>query len=835
MKVNNITLKNFQSYEKESVNFEEGVSILYGRNGAGKSSLLRAMFCSLFQSKAVNEMKGIEIGDLVSKGAKTSEVRMEFESDGKEYESLWKFEVDDEGNAGTKKCYIKHNGKTISGVRDVNKFVEEEITGMDAKSYTNSSYIQQSELTALINSGVKERKKIFDGLLGLDKIEDYKKRAIKARREAKSSRNKYEGKREEIQRQLNEKKNFKQLKQTHKELKSQKSEEEQKLKELTNKKQEIKNKIDKLRERREKESSLLKELEEKEDLLDKKKEKKKDLSSTIKEIDNKIKEKKKKILRLEKEANLEDFPFENFEIEESKSYLKDKKEEAKELEMKASKIKQKKSSKSNTLDEISSKIEELKNEKEEMESKLDEIEDKLKQLGAVDIDFDFEYLKELNESIEEIWDRINGAECFASELEERKRIKDNHLQILSNEVDESILSDIKPSDDIVERIDKLNERVENRKQELEEKTNKRDNLVEKIVKLSDDLDKILELKSSESEISNLVEDIQRRIDEKESRADSLRQEIENFNSKRKDKKLEIQNVKEEIENAESILSDIKERNEHRDKIPELKEKKSDKRDVLDSIKQQIKDLESRIDTIKEDVSNKPGEIEEKIERNESEKKKIEQKIGNIEDSIERKASSIMDAEKELEKIDNLKSEKEKVEKDIERANKIVEETNSVINSYDEVKLELRRRSVSMMNKYANEVFSEIYNNDEYTRIIIGNNYELTLLNSDGEEVKPNLSSGGESAIINIALRASLYKVISSKSNGSELPPLIMDEPTTYLDDGHVERLSDLIEIVKNWAVKQVIVVSHNQTLIDNADHAYEVKKKDSSIVSKKNN
>ena len=45
---NNLKLKNFKSHVNSSINFEKGVTLVLGENGAGKSSIFEAITFALF-------------------------------------------------------------------------------------------------------------------------------------------------------------------------------------------------------------------------------------------------------------------------------------------------------------------------------------------------------------------------------------------------------------------------------------------------------------------------------------------------------------------------------------------------------------------------------------------------------------------------------------------------------------------------------------------------------------------------------------------------------------------------------------------------------------------
>jgi exonuclease SbcC len=57
-----------------------------------------------------------------------------------------------------------------------------------------------------------------------------------------------------------------------------------------------------------------------------------------------------------------------------------------------------------------------------------------------------------------------------------------------------------------------------------------------------------------------------------------------------------------------------------------------------------------------------------------------------------------------------------------------------------------------------------------------------------------------------------------------MPPLILDEPTVFLDSGHVSRLVDLVEEMRRLGVNQILIVSHDDELVAAADDLVTVEK-----------
>jgi len=86
-------------------------------------------------------------------------------------------------------------------------------------------------------------------------------------------------------------------------------------------------------------------------------------------------------------------------------------------------------------------------------------------------------------------------------------------------------------------------------------------------------------------------------------------------------------------------------------------------------------------------------------------------------------------------------------------------------------------------------------------------------------------SGGERALINIALRCAIHQVLA---RAIRRMPLILDEPTVYLDRDRVNRLQLLLEELGK-RIGQVIVVSHEVGLVEGADHEYRTEKGSDNI------
>ena len=125
----------------------------------------------------------------------------------------------------------------------------------------------------------------------------------------------------------------------------------------------------------------------------------------------------------------------------------------------------------------------------------------------------------------------------------------------------------------------------------------------------------------------------------------------------------------------------------------------------------------------------------------------------------------------------------------------------------------------------NETFSLVYQNDSYSHIELDGEYQLTVYQKDGDPLEPEQLSGGERALFNLSLRTAIYRLLAEGIEGAApMPPLILDEPTVFLDSGHVSQLADLIDAMRDLGVEQIVVVSHDDELVGAAENVLVVEK-----------
>jgi DNA repair exonuclease SbcCD ATPase subunit len=255
------------------------------------------------------------------------------------------------------------------------------------------------------------------------------------------------------------------------------------------------------------------------------------------------------------------------------------------------------------------------------------------------------------------------------------------------------------------------------------------------------------------------------------------------------------------------------------------------RDTIEKLNEQLSNVESEIEAIREELGS--IDLEEQRESLDTLTTKIEARETSLEelneelDSLKAERTVL---ENDLETLEYFEQQLELEESKREWARERADEFNQIIGVYRSTKADLREQYLAYINEYTNDIFTDIYKNDSYQQVRIleegpdGTPYAIQLLRDDGTLEHPSNASGGERAIVNLALRAGIYKLIAEMRGGDtgRLPPFILDEPTTFLDQGHVGRLERMLDSIAEWDVPQVIVVSHDERLIQGAEHELEI-------------
>ncbi|MEF8821417.1 MAG: chromosome segregation protein, partial [Halovenus sp.] len=332
-----------------------------------------------------------------------------------------------------------------------------------------------------------------------------------------------------------------------------------------------------------------------------------------------------------------------------------------------------------------------------------------------------------------------------------------------------------------ERIETLRETAAEATEEAEQKREDAASAAERVTECQE---AIGEHNQEKSELSDCLDDLEALTE--------LRAEIEDLTE-------EIETIRQQRAEKESI------NDERRERLAEKRDRREELREEFD---------EDRIETAREEKQNAVEYLDgvtEKLEQLDERKSSLQERIGAVEN--------------ELEQLAEFRDRREEIEATLDRLESLHSETADLEEMYGQLRAELRRQNVTTLERMLNETFDLVYENDTYSRIELDGEYRLTIYQKDGETLDPDQLSGGERAIFNLSLRCAIYQLLAEGIEGTApMPPLILDEPTVFLDSGHVTQLVELVDSMRDRGVEQILVVSHDEELVGAADDLVTVRK-----------
>ncbi|RLI93367.1 MAG: hypothetical protein DRO89_00140 [Candidatus Altiarchaeales archaeon] len=277
MIIKSIKLQNFRSHSNTELNFDTGISVLIGENGAGKTSILEAISFALFKQHVA------KIDDLIKRETHEMGVELVFEHNGKEYKVIRKKR---ENTGPESRLFIKNNGTFLGNmIQEGDRAVTEEIRRIlqtDETLFLNAIYIRQGEIARLLDASPSERKNIVGRLLGIDALQ-------KAWSNMHGVIGDFESKRIEIEAELKGRKDIEtELQNNKKELEMKKGDEIKKREEISlqeERVEELKKRKEEYDKRRERYLKLSSDMDNQKRALREKTDRKSRLLSRLKEID----------------------------------------------------------------------------------------------------------------------------------------------------------------------------------------------------------------------------------------------------------------------------------------------------------------------------------------------------------------------------------------------------------------------------------------------------------------------------------------------------------------------------------------------------------------------
>ncbi|EDP74227.1 AAA family ATPase [Hydrogenivirga sp. 128-5-R1-1] len=883
MILKSLYLENFLAHEETKLNFaENGITVLIGDNGAGKSSILEAIQFALYGSSS----KG-NISQLVKWGRKKAKIELEFIKNGSEYKIEREIVLTGKSHSQTAVVYKKEKGNyRLYYQKNINKELPK-ITGITQKTFLNSILVKQGEIEGLLELTPKKRAQVFEELLEMSLYQLLSEKYGEKRRQIEKEIN-------AVQSSLPDEKEIK-----------------EKLSQLKEEKNSLEGKIKKLK-------SQQKELEEK------LKEEKNKLNSYQKEKEENLK-KLTKIKTLEEKIN-----FINKEIAEKQQKLKEIEEKEKllpELEKKYNLLKEKENLLKQLL-EAKSLQERLSNllEKEKEHEKKKQIYEKYKETAEKYEEYK-EKLKKINENLNQLTKLKGELNALTQQIDKTKEILRETKQKALEKAKQLIqlktifkTLELNPVlvDTMIKDENKLLEDYQSKREELlseykslKSKTEELNEQIKNISKLEGNCptcarplkqhskeEIIKDLKQKITKLQNQLKDIEnegKKVKEKieiEKKAVKLLEEFKNWYEKHKEAKKEKEELQAKIRVLQLKLKDLNSLEKEKEEVEKfLKENENSyqlflesKRFLnsvdIESIQKQIKTIKEKLEKIPENINQ--FQLEDEIKQlKESEKlyvetkkevsqkqqiasqiEKLQANLENLEKETEKLRNNIKDENQIQEKINRQNEKIEKLEKqskevennlnpeiskygyiqgqieNLEKQLNLIEENLKKIKEKEEKLKKYRKLEEALGPKGIQKVIrdSALYQlpilteklfkafGFNFNQVKFTENFDISLQVLTYEKtdrfIPVSAVSGGQKVALGLALRLALSHFLGGRSEF-----LILDEPTVHLDSQRKEELINiLLKLKEKNYVKQLLVVTHDREIEDAADQIYYIEK-----------
>ncbi|WP_266077289.1 DNA double-strand break repair ATPase Rad50 [Haladaptatus caseinilyticus] len=868
MRFDRIRLSNFKCYEDADLHLDTGVTVIHGLNGSGKSSLLEACFFALYGARALDRT----LEDIVTIGAEDAEVELWFEHAGGNYHIHRRIRATGD-SAQTAKCVLETPEGSFDGARDVRNHITS-LFRMDAEAFVNCAYVRQGEVNKLINATPTQRQDMIDDLLQLGKLEVYRERASDARLGVKSVLDDRRGSLSELESQI-ETKEEKDLHGSLNDLESNRKETEADIeryeKQRDNAQQTLddaKNVLETYDEKRDELSSLEDDIETLQTEITETEQERETVRGQASEIRERITELESDVDAALDETELDTATEDAIDARIAELDAKDEEvsEELEDARMKAQMFDNQASNLAERADELEKRAQEKRSRAEhlttEVESATTELENRREKLTELDTEIESQRetfedspveFGEADDHLESL--RVELADCREDVTECRTKLRTAKEQV---EEAEELLSAGKcpecgqsveesPHVDTITEDRKRVTELESQLDELRERRTELESKIETVESLVAAENRVHELENNQQNVEQLIDSRETAIEEKREQVETLREDAEELLSdaeSRTEDAAELESkaethrdTVEELEREEEVIVESREQIERirslRGEIEDLEgelESFSEKRTHLEALNDQrrrrLAEKRSRHADLAETYDqSRVEEARENKKKAETYLEKVEAELTTLRERRDDLIDRIGGVRGEIEALENLRDRRDAVESRVSALESLYDESADLQAMYGDLRAELRQRNVESLERMLNEVFDLVYQNDSYSRIALDGEYRLTIYQKDGEPLDPEQLSGGERALFNLSLRCAIYRLLAEGIEGNApMPPLILDEPTVFLDSGHVSQLVTLVDSMRELGVEQIIVVSHDEELVGAADDLVQVEK-----------
>ena len=866
MRFSRLRLSNFKPYGDVDLRFRDGVTVIHGLNGSGKSSLLEACFFALYGSKALPGT----LDDVIRNGTDEAAIELWFTHDGVDYHIERQLRKSGD-RVTTSKCVLEGDdgsGEPVSrdGARAVRQFITE-LLRMDSEAFVNCAYVRQGEVNKLINATPQQRQDMLDDLLQLGMLETYRDRAGQARLGVEDVLTAARGSLETVDDQIE----AKESQNLHKRLNERESD-----------LGDVESEIDNYEQQRQKAETARDEASETLSAYESHQTEIQELEAEIQELESEISQtaterdelgdrrRTARETRDEREADLADLLAET-ELDEAtaeaiadrKSMLVDRREEVGEeisdLRVRATGFENQAENLESTADELETAADEAEQAADEAEQAADEAEQKREELAdeqstlrakfegtPVEVGEATAHRQQVQDRRQTVGERLAETRATresleASIAEAEELLAEGNCPTCGQPVDDA--PHVTGIDDQREKVATLEAELDELQAERTEIETKLDDATE-LVEAEATLD---DLEADRERLAERIETNRETATEKRETAATNRQTAETKRSEAVDRREAAEQKREEaVDTREEIQTQSERREEITDAIERLDELER-LRGGIDELTSEIERLSERRESLAERNADRREWLADKRERRDEltdefdeaaveTARKRKQKAESYLEDVDEELTALREQRDELQnaiggikadisQLEELKADREALADRVDKLEAVHDETEQLEAMYGDLRGELRRKNVESLERMLNETFDLVYGNDAYSHIELDGNYELTVYQKDDQTLEPEQLSGGERALFNLSLRCAIYRLLAEGIEGAApTPPLILDEPTVFLDSGHVGRLVDLVEEMRGFGVRQILIVSHDDELVGAADELITVEK-----------
>lgn len=849
-----LQLENIFCYEQIEVSFEPGVSVFAGDNGSGKSSLMESVFFGLFGSNT-KKITGKDLSEVLREGQRSGTLTLKFSFSNSDYVSQFVLKRTGKrvGAEGHKCLLFKDGDQVAEKVTEVTRFIQSMLK-MDAQDFANCLYVRQGQVDHLINAKPEERQRMIDRLLRLNKIDDYEGR-LKSAETALNSRNTLvQGRIDALLQDIKQleaqdlaaqilkyQKDLAQLETTQQTLQHHLADEEKRIRHLQetlarydqtiNAMQQLQITYEQTTQRLQTTEAQLQQVQQQHQhtqqaLSDLKAQQtalyqealwqqqglKPPLSPALVEQLRQDQAEKGKAVQNRKEA-----------LVEIRSELKINAQATTEASAQRNALKPELSQHSSTLLQLETQINDT------LQTLHPLPQTPLNQLPLSDWaqqnEQELEQQRQVRQRLRE------KAAALASALntleKEQQRIKDLVAQGRCPSCGQTVtLASLDEQSASLERQTATHrQQLAAINKQLEDLDGRMDVLYAKAqswAKVLDWFKQWNEAHQRRAALWSQHEQLSQKIDRLEAQQRQLRAKEDTLVG-------QAQRAKQRLDSGEKVLA-LVERSlrlqenvaQHTKEKESLVQRQNTLTQLRDGQRRELQQLGERFDALKAELEGQsPEGLKDELHQHQQRQQALSQEFKQRQhqrDEILRQLGQLNTQQQHLEQQKrNLALQRERQD----TLATIQAEVQRLQNVYHSVRTSQRKKNFDALNTLFDYFFNLMQPGPAYHSVHLDEACNIEVVRTNAQTISPALLSGGERALLNLALRAALHQVICEA--GGVLLPLFFDEPTVFLDARHTQQLERLFEEL-GQRVGQVVVVSHEAALVEGATHEYLVSK-----------